>query len=246
MKSEKKRMLCAIITSYIVFMAGWYLPETYIDFSYLNPYLEACINFVIYGIWWSGFAFLLIHCLGKSLNWDLKGILTKSPHRKTLLIAIPIIMAYYFICWAVAGFHFSFEMNWLDYFLTVVGDLNFQNYKERIHIMEERLIAFIIWAIMGVLFIIMGIYDLNSKKAKPFGFWANAEVAPIEDVKGYNRALGILWCVYGVLFTLIGLPLLDGQNSGLIIIPILGAMLISIAAMVAYVVGIEPKYRKKK
>ena len=94
--------------------------------------------------------------------------------------------------------------------------------------------------------IVMGIYDFNSKKAKPFGFWANAEVAPIEDVKGYNRALGILWCVYGVLFTLIGLPLLDGQNSGLIIIPILGAMLISIAAMVAYVVGIEPKYRKKK
>ena len=59
--------------------------------------------------------------------------------------------------------------------------------------MEERLIAFVIWAIMGVLFIAMGIYDLNSKKAKPFGFWANAEVAPIEDAKGYNRALGILW-----------------------------------------------------
>lgn len=123
---------------------------------------------------------------------------------------------------------------------------NLQNYKERIHIMEGRLIAFVIWVIIGVLFIVMGIYDFNSKKAKPFGFWANAEVAPIEDVKGYNRALGILWCVYGVLFTLIGLPLLDGQNSGLIIIPILGAMLISIAAMVAYVVGIEPKYRKKK
>ena len=102
--------------------------------------------------------------------------------------------------------------------------------------MEGRLIAFVIWVIIGVLFIVMGIYDFNSKKAKPFGFWANAEVAPIEDVKGYNRALGILWCVYGILFTLIGLPLLDGLNSGLIIIPILGAMLISIAAMVAYVV----------
>ena len=112
--------------------------------------------------------------------------------------------------------------------------------------MEERLIAFVIWAIMGVLFIAMGIYDLNSKKAKPFGFWANAEVAPIEDAKGYNRALGILWCVYGVLFTLIGLPLLDEQNSGLIILSILCAMLISIAAIVVYVVGIEPKYRKKK
>ena len=92
--------------------------------------------------------------------------------------------------------------------------------------MEERLIAFVIWAIMGVLFI--------------------AEVAPIEDAKGYNRALGILWCVYGVLFTLIGLPLLDEQNSGLIILSILCAMLISIAAIVVYVVGIEPKYRKKK
>ena len=112
--------------------------------------------------------------------------------------------------------------------------------------MEERLIAFVIWAIMGVLFIAMGIYDLNSKKAKPFGFWANAEVAPIEDAKGYNRALGILWCVYGVLFTSIGLPLLDEQNSSLIILSILCAMLTSIAAIVVYVVGIEPKYRKKK
>lgn len=112
--------------------------------------------------------------------------------------------------------------------------------------MEGRWIAFIIWALMGVLFIVMGIYDISSKKAKPFGFWANAEVASIEDVRGYNRALGILWCVYGVLFVLIGLPLLAGQNSGSIIISMLGTMFISIGAMIAYVVGIEPKYRKKK
>ncbi len=114
--------------------------------------------------------------------------------------------------------------------------------------MEERLMAFIIWTIMGVLFIAMGIYDMNSKKAKPFGFWANAEVGPIEDVKSYNRALGILWCVYGGLFILIGLPLLilNEQNSALIIIPILGTMLISIGAMAVYTVAIESKYRKKK
>ena len=121
MKSEKKSLLCAIVVSYIVFMTGWYLRETYIDFSHLNPYLEACINFVIYGLWWSGFAFLLIQYFGKKLNLDLKEILTKRPHGKTLLIAIPTILIYYFICWAVAGFQFSFEMNWLDYLLTVVG-----------------------------------------------------------------------------------------------------------------------------
>ena len=111
--------------------------------------------------------------------------------------------------------------------------------------MEERFLAFIIWAIVGVLFIIMGIYCIKSKKAKPFGFWANAEVIQVKDVKGYNRALGILWCVYGVLFTFIGLPLLSGQNSGLMIVTMLGTMFISIGAMVVYVVGIEGKYRKK-
>lgn len=112
--------------------------------------------------------------------------------------------------------------------------------------MEERVTAFIIWAIIGVLIIIMGIYDMKSKKTKSFGFWANADVIPVEDVKGYNRALGKLWCVYGILFILIGLPLLDKQDSGLMIITMLGTLFISIAAMIVYVVGIEAKYRKRK
>ena len=112
--------------------------------------------------------------------------------------------------------------------------------------MEERVLAFIIWAIMGALFVVMGIYCIKSKKAKAFGFWANAEVIPVEDVKGYNRALGKLWCVYGILFTIIGLPLLSGENSGMMIITMLGTMFITIGAMVAYVVGIESKYRKRR
>ena len=112
--------------------------------------------------------------------------------------------------------------------------------------MEERVLAFIIWAIMGALFVVMGIYCIKSKKAKAFGFWANAEVIPVEDVKGYNRALGKLWSVYGILFTIIGLPLLSGENSGMMIITMLGTMFITIGAMVAYVVGIESKYRKRR
>ena len=114
--------------------------------------------------------------------------------------------------------------------------------------MGEGLGAFIIWAILGIIFIAMGIYDMNSKKAKPFGFWANAEVGPIEDVKAYNRALGKLWCVYGTLFILIGIPLLtmNEKNAGLIAIPMVGTMLISIGAMAVYSIGIEAKYRKKK
>jgi len=106
--------------------------------------------------------------------------------------------------------------------------------------------AFIIWAIIGALFIVMGICCMNSKKAKPFGFWANVKTAPMEDVKGYNRALGILWCVYGGLFILIGLPLMDGRNPALFILSMLGTVFISIGAMIAYTVVIEPRYRKKK
>ena len=112
--------------------------------------------------------------------------------------------------------------------------------------MGESLWAFIIWAIVGVVFIVMGIYDMNSKNVKPFGFWANAETVPIEDVKGYHRALGILWCVYGILFVLVGLPLLSVNHSWLIVLSVLGVMFISIGAMIAYTIGIEPKYRKKK
>jgi len=111
--------------------------------------------------------------------------------------------------------------------------------------MEGRLTAFIICAIISLLFVVMGIYICFSKETKPFGFWANADVASVTDVKGYNRALGKLWCVYGVLFALIGIPLLDPQNSGMLILTILGTMFISIGAMVTYVVGIESKYRKK-
>ena len=84
-----------------------------------------------------------------------------------------------------------------------------------------------------------------AKSAKPFGFWANAEVAQMRDVKGYNRALGKLWCVFGILLILIGLPILLGEKSAGVIITILGTMLLSIGTMVVYVVVIEPKYRKK-
>lgn len=111
--------------------------------------------------------------------------------------------------------------------------------------MEGTMIAFIIWGIFGCFFIGMGMYDMLSKKEVPFGFWANAETLPMENVKAYNRALGLLWIVYGVVFILLGIPLLQGQNSAGILITLLGTMFEAIAAMAVYVVVIEKKYRKK-
>lgn len=107
----------------------------------------------------------------------------------------------------------------------------------------EHMLAFIIWALMGVAFIVLGIYALFSKSARPLGFWSNAKTLPMKDVKGYNRAMSILYIVLGVLFILIGLPLLfDAKGAGLII-PILGAMFLSIGSMVVYVTVIEKKYK---
>ena len=105
--------------------------------------------------------------------------------------------------------------------------------------------AFIIWTLMGVLFIIMGIVDIFSKKQKAFGFWANAQTLPIENIKGYNRALGILWIVYGVVLILLGIPLIKGDDSPWLIITILGTMFEAIAAMAVYVTVIEKRYRKR-
>ncbi|MBD5497129.1 MAG: hypothetical protein HDR11_05095 [Lachnospiraceae bacterium] len=107
------------------------------------------------------------------------------------------------------------------------------------------LYAFLIWLAMSACFVIMGIYNFFSKKKSAFGFWANAKVFEVTDVKAYNRALGKLWCVFGVVFALLGLPLLYGQNSPYILLTILGAMLEAIAAMVVYVTVIEKKYRRK-
>ncbi|MDE6063601.1 MAG: hypothetical protein K2G20_03310 [Lachnospiraceae bacterium] len=107
------------------------------------------------------------------------------------------------------------------------------------------LYAFLIWLALAACFVIMGIYNFFSKKKSAFGFWANAKVFEVTDVKAYNRALGKLWCVFGVVFALLGLPLLYGQNSPYILLTILGAMLEAIAAMVVYVTVIEKKYRRK-
>lgn len=104
--------------------------------------------------------------------------------------------------------------------------------------------AYSLWLLMSLAFIGLGIRCFISKKETTFGFWANAETLPVKDVKAYNRALGKLWCVYGVGLALVGLPLLQGQNSAGVVIPILGTMLESIIAMAVYVTVIEKKYRK--
>lgn len=103
--------------------------------------------------------------------------------------------------------------------------------------------GFIIWAICGLFFVGLGIYAFCAKKA--VGFWANAKMFEVKDVKGYNHAVAKLWIIFGMVFILCGLPILNGQNSPFILLSILGVMLDAIAAMAGYTLVIEKKYRNK-
>ena len=108
--------------------------------------------------------------------------------------------------------------------------------------MPGKLIGFVIWSIVGCLFIGLGIYSFFAKKA--IGFWANAQMFEVTDLKKYNAAVGKLFIVFGMVFILLGLPLLAGQNSPWIFLSVIGALLECIIAMIVYTVVIEEKYRK--
>lgn len=107
--------------------------------------------------------------------------------------------------------------------------------------------GFIIWTLVGMLFIMEGIYCINSKKEVAIGFWTNGKKPQIEvkNIKAYNKSLGKLWCIYGFFFILLGIPLLGEQNSPFIIITLIGTILEVIILMTVYTIKIEGKYRKK-
>ena len=109
--------------------------------------------------------------------------------------------------------------------------------------MSEMIIAFGIWCIVGFFFIGLGIFAVFSKK--PVGFWANAEMFQVTDVKKYNKAMCKLYCIMGVVFIILGLPLLSKEKVMLILFSSVGVMIEVIVAMVIYITVIEKKYKKK-
>lgn len=72
-----------------------------------------------------------------------------------------------------------------------------------------------IWCVVGCLFLGLGLYAWFSKKARALGFWANAEMFEVTDVKKYNRAMARLFWAFGVVMIGLGIPLLGGGEFGL-------------------------------
>ena len=105
------------------------------------------------------------------------------------------------------------------------------------------MIGFIIWSLFGVFIIGLGIKDMFSKNL--VGFWANTETIKVKDVKGYNRATGRLFIIYGIVFIILGIPLLEGQNTPYILWSVIGVMVETIAIMAVYSLVIVKKYEEK-
>lgn len=109
--------------------------------------------------------------------------------------------------------------------------------------MSGNITGFVLWLIVGFAFIGLGLYARFSKK--PMGFWANAKVFAVTDVKKYNNAVAKLFIVFGIVFIILGLPLLLKTATILIFVPTIGVMIESIVAMIVYTVVIEKKYKKQ-
>lgn len=109
--------------------------------------------------------------------------------------------------------------------------------------MTGNIIGFVIWAIVGVIIIGLGISAYFSRKV--VGFWANIKPMSVNDITGYNHAVGKLFVICGVIFIALGLPLLSGQNSPFILLSVLGGMIETVVIMVVYSLCIERKYKEQ-
>ena len=117
--------------------------------------------------------------------------------------------------------------------------------------MSEMLIAYLIWAACGLLFVGIGLYDLlNADKGKVFGFYNMGpppKAEQLTDVVAYNRALGKMLIGAGIVFALLGLPLLlDGNEALMILVGILGSIGWVIGMVLVYELKIMRKYRRKR
>ncbi|MCI8669562.1 MAG: hypothetical protein HFI34_08600 [Lachnospiraceae bacterium] len=108
--------------------------------------------------------------------------------------------------------------------------------------MEGRILGFILWCVFSIMFLGLAAFSWFSKN--PVGFWANADVCEVRDVKEYNHALSRLFGIFGIVTIVLGIPLLAGQNSAWVLLSVAGVMIESIIAMAVYTLVIEKKYKK--
>ncbi len=109
--------------------------------------------------------------------------------------------------------------------------------------MAANIMAFIMWEIVAVVFLVIAI---SCRKAgKPVGFFSNVKPPeiPEENIGNYNRAVSNIWFVFTGIFALLGIPMLFfEQNSAGYIFLILAFPPLIIGTIVAYF-KVEARYK---
>lgn len=103
-------------------------------------------------------------------------------------------------------------------------------------------VAFIIWSIVALIFVVIGIVNWRSKTE--VGFFTGVEPGKKKDIVGYNHAVAKIWFFYATILEIIGLPFVFiPQNSIMAVVVMLAVVLLTIGIMVVYV-KVDAKYKE--
>ena len=97
----------------------------------------------------------------------------------------------------------------------------------------------VMW-IVAVIFIVIGIYVMS--RGKPMWLWAGSKISEseINDVKGYNQAVGKMWCVFSIPMFVGGIVEFILPISSILILVL--TCTVGIGFVVWYYHKIEEKY----
>lgn len=102
-------------------------------------------------------------------------------------------------------------------------------------------VAFIIWSIVALIFVMIGVVNWRSKTE--VGFFTGVEPGKKKDIVGYNHAVAKIWFFYAAIFEIIGIPFLFiQQNSMMAVVVMLLIFALTIGIIVVYI-KIDAKYK---
>lgn len=108
-----------------------------------------------------------------------------------------------------------------------------------------RIFSIVVYGITASIMLTVGVSQWTAKK--PVAFYTGEKPpAPSElsDVKGWNRAHGLIWLVYGALIALSCVPAALARAKALAVVPPIAAILLPLPLMIARHHALVKKYSK--
>ena len=105
------------------------------------------------------------------------------------------------------------------------------------------ILAFVIWSLTALIYVMIGLYAWRSEQA--VGFFTFAKPAKMKDVVQYNHAVGKLWFVFAVALELLGIPLLFAEQNSPVFVPVMFGVILLVLFLIVGYLKIERKYKEQ-